>query len=190
MSTLLPPVPDVSMIGALNRQPENLNFLQALKFKFQIFKLPNTNYFVQRCNLPGISANIVEQKTPLQDVPLPGTKLKYNDLVITFRINADFSNYLELFTWINGEDFPKDQREYANLKAEFRDISQQFGGIVSDAQLILMNNKEEPIIIITFVDAFVKSLSDLYFDSTTKDGNFLVCEATFDYAYININLVR
>lgn len=181
--------PNPQDIGALNRQPEDMNFLQGMQFKFVIRKLPNTNIFVQRCNLPSLSLAAAEQKTPLQDLPLPGTTLSYGDLLVTFRVNADFSNYLELFTWINGEGFPKDTEQYANLKNENNDLNAEFGGIFSDAILHVMDNNGNPIINILYRDTFITHLSDVYFDTATIDPNFLVCEATFKYAYLDIEKV-
>ncbi len=180
--------PDASQIGALNRQPDQ-NFLQGMQFKFAIRKLPGMNYFVQRVNLASLHLSTPKQFTPLQDLPVAGTTLSYGDLVVTFRINADFSNYLELFKWINGEGFPKDFREYANLKNESHDLNAEFGGLYSDAILHIMDNKEKPIINVIYRDALVFNLSDIYFDTSTADPNYLLCEASFKYAYIDLERV-
>jgi hypothetical protein len=177
-----------SEVGILNNQPE-LNFLQGMKFRFFIRKLPGVNYFVQRCNLPGMSISTPEQPTPLQNLPLPGTSLSYMDLVVTFRINADFSNYISLYKWLNGLAFPKDTYEYAELRNENTDLNAEFGGLFSDAVINVLDNYENSLLNIYYRDAFVTTLSDIYFDSTTADPNFLICTANFRYAWIDLESI-
>lgn len=176
-------------LGILKRQP-NLNLLQGLNFRMVIRKLPNTVYAVQRVNLAGMSLyGTPEQKTPLQNLPLPAVSLNYNDFICTFRINADFSNYLELFTWLNGIGFPKDTEEYLDIKNELHCLNSEFGGIVSDISIIVMDNKSIPIINFIYRDAFVTRLSDVYLDVATQDPNYLICEASFKYMDINIEQI-
>lgn len=185
----MPNIPDENSIGALNRQPANLNFLQGVQFKFVIRKLPNTIYFVQKCNLPDIEAPSTKQFTPMQDLSMPGTTLNYGDLDIEYKINGDFSNYLEIFKWVNGENFPKDTDEYVDIKNENRDISAEFGGIYSDAILHVLDNKSQPIINILFRDAFPVKCGGFRFDTTDDGTNILTSTASFKYGWIDIERV-
>ena len=41
-------------MAVLQDQPTNPQFLSPVGFNFNIRKLPNTNYFVQAVNLPGV----------------------------------------------------------------------------------------------------------------------------------------
>lgn len=183
------PVTD-DTLGILKRQP-NLNFLQGLQFRMVVRKLPSTTYFVQRANLAGMRLyGTPEQKTPLLNLPLPAVSLNYNDFIVTFRINADFSNYLELFTWLNGIGFPKNTLEYLDIRNEMHDLNSEFGGVLSDISLIILNNKSQPIINFIYRDAFIYSLSDIYLDTSTVDPNYLLCEATFKYMDIDIEQIE
>jgi hypothetical protein len=182
--------PTNDSIGALKRQPENLNFLSGLKYKFVIHKTPVINFFCQKCTLPGISIDTVEQPTPLQNLPMAGTTLNYEDLVIEFAVDENFQSYIEIWKWINGLGFPKNFHEYADLKNEDNDISQEFGGLYADATLHILSNETNPIINVYFRDAFPYSLSDLSFDATTEDANWLTATARFKYGWVDIEAVR
>ena len=157
---------------------------------FVIRKLPNTIYFVQKANLPDIHLQYVEQKTPLQDLPMAGTTLSYQDLTIEYKINGDFSNYIELFTWINGEGFPKDTAEYVDIKNENKDLLQEFGGLYSDAVLHVLDNKSNPIINILFRDAFPIAVGGLKFETDVEGVNYLSSSATFKFMWFDIERVN
>lgn len=174
-------------VGILNNQPE-LNFLQGMKFRFYIRKLPGVNYFVQRCNLSGMSVSSPMQPTPFQNLPLPGSTLSYDDLIVTFRINADFSNYISLFQWLNGLAFPKDFYEYAELRNENTDLNAKFGGLFSDALITVLDNFENPLLNIYYRDAFVTSLSDIYFDSSTTDQIFFYVLLILNFPGLILNV--
>lgn len=181
--------PDPSLIGALNRQPTNLNPASGLQFKFVIRKIPNVNFTVQSVNIPSLNLAAVMQPTPLQNLPLPGTTLSYDNLNLTFILDEKFANYFELFTWINGLGFPKDFHQYASLKNEMRDVSSKFGGIWSDAILHVLTNESNPILNFIFRDAFPVSLGPIQFD--TRDGGpaWITCAASFKYALTDFEYV-
>ena len=43
------------MPGPLDRQPDKTDYLSPTQFRFCIHQLPKVEFFVQTCNLPGIS---------------------------------------------------------------------------------------------------------------------------------------
>jgi len=42
-------------MASLADQPKNINYLADVQFKFDVAALPNTSFFIQTVNLPGIS---------------------------------------------------------------------------------------------------------------------------------------
>ena len=76
-------------------EPTNKNFLSPLGFDFRVKKLPTTNFFVTRVAVPGFSLGVVESPTPFVRMPVPGDKIQFNDLQVTFKIDEDMKNYLD-----------------------------------------------------------------------------------------------
>ena len=90
----------------LQRQPTKLDYAEPTKFRFSISKLPKVEYFCTAANIPGISLGSAEQPTPLKDIPIPGDKLSYDNLEITFLIDENLENYREIHGWLTGIGFP------------------------------------------------------------------------------------
>lgn len=159
-------------------QPLNKNFLSQVGFQFSIKKLPTVNFFVQSVNLPGIEMANPYQDTPFISIPIPGDHVKYNDLTVTFKVDEDMNNYIQVSDWILGLGFPDSFDQYKSLKEK----SQLSGeGLLSDASLIITTSARNPSIEVQFLDAFPRSLTDLVFNSSDNNIEFLSATATFKY---------
>ena len=79
----------------------NPNFLSPLSFKFILSRTPNLNFDVQTVRLPGMSLSSTDTATPFVTIPNSG-KITYSPLTITFRVNEDMSDYLEINNWMEG----------------------------------------------------------------------------------------
>ena len=69
----------------LNRTPINTSYLQPTKFLLMLDRVPNTQYFCQTANIPGVSLGQATFSTPRLDFNVVGTKLSYSE----FNINND-----------------------------------------------------------------------------------------------------
>ena len=78
----------MTVTNSLLRQPTKLDYASPTQFKFSILKLPKVEYFCTSVNIPGINlGGNLSQATPLKDVPLPGDKLTYEPLQMTFLVD-------------------------------------------------------------------------------------------------------
>lgn len=164
--------------------PQNRNFLAEPNFRFFIKKTPNLNYFGQKINLPGISIPNTEHPTPFARIPYSGDHIDFEPLEVTFMVDEDLGNYLEIFNWLYGLGFPKSHDQYRALAAQKKETGD---GLVSDASLMLLTSKGNAMFDITFIDAFPVSLTGLNFDSTTTDYQFITATATFLFTYYEFN---
>lgn len=158
--------------------PTNKNFLSPLGFRFLVKKLPNVNFFAQKANIPGVSLQATEQPNPFVTIPYYGDHMAFNELQVTFRVDEDMKNYLEISTWIRALAFPEDFSEFAAL---FNKSPASGEGLKSDASLIITTNGKNPNYECVFQDIFPISLSDLVFDTTDEAVNYL--EATVEFRY-------
>ena len=163
-------------MSALSNQPENTAFLSPLGFKLQIKKLPNVNYFVQSVDIPSVSLGTADADTPFIKIPFPGTKLTYGNLQVTFKVDEDLKNYLEIYDWLKSVGFPDNFAQYTNVAGA---ALASGDGVFSDISLIVLTSAMNPNIEFTFQDCFPVDLSALQFDSTSVDVQYLTATVSF-----------
>lgn len=157
----------------------NKNMLSPLGFSFSIKKLPEFNFFVQSVTLPGVSFPPIDQPTPFKIVPRYGDHLVYGELSVTFKVNEDLGNYIELYNWLVGLSFPENFDQYKNLAESDKQLIGE--GLESDSYLMIMSSAMNPIIRVDIEDLFPVSLSDLTFDSRDTAVDYLEATASFKF---------
>lgn len=163
-------------MSAYANQPTNVNFLSPVGFVFKIKKTPTLNYFVQSVTLPSLSIEPIDMPNPFSKIPFAGTTLSYETLSVTFKVDEDMKNYLELHNWLSGLGFPKQFDQYKRL-AE-KPIGE---GVVSDLTLLINTSSKNPNMEVVFYDAFPISLSTLTFDMTAEEISHVTCTVEFKY---------
>ena len=186
--------------NSYRRQPTKQDYADPTKFKFSIIKLPKVEYFCTQVNLPGINlADNYEQPTPFRNIPLPGEKLQYEALTMTFLVDENLENYQEIHGWLRGLGFPGGHEEFKKLldcgsdrfptsknsvlgdagRAKFG--AANVGGLFSDATLNILTSKNNPVTEVRFSDVFPISLSGLAYNQQAADTDYLTATVTFNY---------
>ena len=186
--------------NANSRQPTKLDYASPTQFRFSIIKLPKVEYFATAANIPGIQLGQANQPTPLKDVPIPGDKLEYDNLNITFLVDENLENYREIHGWLTGLGFPKDNEQFRNLQnagsdrfpttkntglnkelGQIRKAVQDDGGLYSDATLFVLTSKNNANLEVRFRDLYPVSLSGLNYNQQETDIQYLTANVTFAY---------
>jgi|TARA_R110002072_G_scaffold171398_1_gene325082 hypothetical protein len=184
-----------TQLGALANQPDNINFLSPLGFNFFIKKLPNTNYFVQSVNIPSIQLGDASIQTPFSRIPLIGDHMEFGDVQLSFKVDEDLTNYVELFNWITQLGFPEsfeqskfiyEQGASAGTVGSGPNLDFNGEGQYSDAVLTILNSAMKPNLEVQFEDAYPDSLSDVQFTTTAGSVDYLECTVTFKYRLFRI----
>ena len=188
------------MPGPLDRQPDKTDYLSPTQFRFGIHQLPKVEFFVQTCNLPGISMGNTEITNPFKNIPVMGDKIEYEDLNLTFLVDEYLENYISLHKWMTGIGFPENRGEFRT----HRDVTSNTpaGGsppptdrvsaavadkaMYSDAYLMVLSNKNNPILQVNFEDVFPVSIGDLDFTQDATDVEYLFATAEFAYKIYTI----
>ena len=174
------------MSAILDQTPVNKNFLSPLNFKFTIKKAPHVNFFIQRVNIPQITLNQVNYPNPFVNVPIPGDHITYNELQITFKVDEDLTNYLEIHNWIKALGKPDNFEQYR----EIQDKKSWTGdGIYSDISVMILSSTKAANYEVVYTDAHPVSLSGLTFGTTDEDVNYIEASATFKYTLYNIEKI-
>ena len=172
----------------------NINFLNDNSFTFKILNSPNVNFFCVKCNIPELSIEIAKQSTLYNAIPYPGDELAYGDLIVTFKVQENFVDYMEIFKWLTNSAHPINltnlyDQEYDvknNRSGAYKGESNN-GGIFSDAVLTILDNLLNPQYDITFYNCFPARLSGLEFSTEVRDTSPLQATAAFKYSHFTIS---
>jgi hypothetical protein len=171
-------------MSAIDNRPDNLNFLSPLNFKFVLKRAPHVNFFLQKVNLPQITINPTPTyPNPLINVPLAGEHITFSPLSITFKVDEDLQNYLEIFNWIKalgdyGRDGDYGKLQNANPGSD--------SGLYSDISLMILSSTKMPNFEITFMDAFPTTLTAMTFNTTDPDVQYIEAQVEFRYTLYEI----
>jgi len=190
----------MTVTNSLSRQPTKLDYASPTQFKFSIIKLPKVEYFCTAVNIPGISlGGALSQATPLKDVPLPGDKLTYEPLSMTFLVDENLENFQEIHGWLVGLGFPRDYSEFKNLVSSGNDRfpaknlststesgkvkygAANTGGTYSDATLTVLSSKNNSQIEVRFRDVYPTGLTGLQYNQQADDVDYLTATVSFNY---------
>ena len=186
--------------NSLSRQPTKLDYASPTQFKFSIIKLPKVEYFCTAVNVPGITlGGTMVQSTPLKDIPIPGEKLTYEPLRMTFLVDENLENFQEIHGWLVGLGFPRDHSQFQNLVSSGNDrfpaknqsVSNEIGkvkygatntgGTYSDATLTVLSNKNNSEIEVRFRNMFPTGLTGLQYNQQAADVDYLTATVSFNY---------
>ena len=185
------------------RQPSKMDYASPVQFRFKCSKLPLVEFFCQSANIPGIGLGETTQDTPLRDIPIPGEKVTYQDLAISFLVDENLNNYKEIHDWIIGIGFPQNHTQFSDLRALSSDrfpgttastaatgtsIAKPLpeSGIYSDATLTILNSKNIAKTEIRFHNIYPTSLGALSYSVQASDVNYLTAAVDFSYMYYEI----
>ena len=126
-----------------DKQIQNRNYLSDVGFKFSLAKAPKVDFFSNTATLPGLTLGVVNQPSYLKELPLPGDRLVYDDLELTFIVDEELENWMAIHNWMRGLGFP-------NSIGDFISEVTNDDGLVererqySDGTLIVLNNQFIP----------------------------------------------
>tara|TARA_X000000950_G_C13704984_1_gene573731 strand:+ start:63 stop:686 length:624 start_codon:yes stop_codon:yes gene_type:complete len=194
--------------NSFSRQPTNLDYASPTQFKFNILKLPKVEFFCTAVNIPGITLGTASMATPLKDIPLPGDKLSYDPLNMTFLVDENLENWQEIHGWIRGLGFSDSYADYRGVLASGADRfpgsdvpsletigktkygTAKDGGTFSDATLTVLSSKNNSIVEVRFSDLYPISITGLNYDQQPTDVDYLTASVVFGYKIYNFASVN
>jgi hypothetical protein len=172
------------MTSIFDKQISNRNFLSPIGFKFTLAKEPKVSFFSNSSRLPEISLGTAVQTNYLKNIDIPGDRLTYGDLNLTFLVDENLENYMAIHNWLTGLGYPESTSQYEDLIVT--DNIREPENAFSDGSLHILNSNFRDVAIVKFNDLFPVYLSSLEFKSSETDVNYFTAEATFKYTVYNI----
>ena len=170
---------------AITRIPQNVNYLQATKFLLTFDRIGSTQYFCQSVNIPGVSIGQAPINTPMLDIYAPGNKISYNQLNIDFAVDEALDSWQQIHNWFRSIASPEsfgERKRLSDAQNQYKSYGQKG---YSDATLTVLNNLNNPVIRVKFINVFPISLSDIQFDTKMTADDIVYATATFVFDYHN-----
>lgn len=158
--------------------PIELNYLQSTKATLDIFGAESFSFNVQQFKIPRLYGYIAEQPTPHLSVPLPGNKMVYDVLEVSFLISENISSWMNIHRWMRGIYAPYGSPEYVNKPM-----------YLEDSILTVYSSANNPILKVKFIDMFPVKLDEVIFDVEEPSAEPVKTKAEFAYRNYDIEYI-
>ena len=101
---------------------------------------------------------------------VPGGGVTFGDFSVRFIVDEDLKNYYSIHKWI---------RDNGNADEMQRKTAES--DIYTNAQLQIVTSQYNPAFVVEFRDIFPVSLTNLQFDATISDVEYITAEVTFKH---------
>jgi hypothetical protein len=143
--------------------------------------------------LPGVSLSEIPRNTPFIDLYVPGEKMIYDTLNLTFLVDEDLRGWQSIHDWIRAMTFPTEYKEYRDLVklATTASYRKQFAlpPQYSDAELTVYTNKNNVNFKVIFKDVFPTSVSSILFNAADNAESITSADASFRFSYYDIERI-
>jgi hypothetical protein len=156
--------------------PTNYNILSPVGYRLYIPKLPTVSYFCQSANIPDVSLGMITRSNPVRDYPEPGDQLELGSFDISFLVDEDLTNYLEILTWLREISGTPNSTSFGRLGSEDSGY-----GTVTDITLTILTNSMNANKSVYFTDCFPTSLGAISLMSNTESIDAITCDVSFSY---------
>lgn len=160
------------------------NELHLNKFKLVFKKVNMVELLCQTAQLPGVSSSPMEIGNPINKIYKQGTKVNFDPLTVTFKVDENLMNYKQLYHWFVGIHFPQAYEQFEEFQ---KSVTLPWPGyqIEADATLFSLTNAFNPNIEINFRDLFPIAISPIDFALGTD--THATATATFQYNLYTID---
>lgn len=153
-----------------NSVPESLDLMSMNRFRVIIAKFPIVEYFTQRLPLPSIDLGTTIKPTNKgYDYKVPGDKLEFSDLSISFLIDENLQGMKEITNWMY--DIVNEQND---------------DNIFSDITISILDNNMNYNKKIVFYNCFPSSLTGGSLDVSDEQEQSNVIDVMFKYSNFDI----
>lgn len=166
----------------------NRNFLSPVGFKLQIERMAEVDFFCKSTSIPEVSASFPRVSSFNVDFPVTPDKMNFSELSVEFLIDEDLKNYSVIQNWLRGMTKPEyyGQTGEFSKQGNYTEKSLTWLNEYTTLNLFILTSNFNNNIQVQFYNAFPISINTLEFNVDTKDIEYLVGRASFQYSHYNI----
>ena len=196
--------------NTLRRQPTVFDYSQTNQFRIFLPIFPTTEWFVVSANIPGITMGQATQATPFVDMPLVGEKIDFENFDMTFIVDEQLKNYMEMYNWVKNIGFPYSGEEQFNKLARADNLDREKKirnptsvgvgaaaaystgdrNLYTDIRLDILSSKNHTVANIIMYEAFPISMSSIEYSQQETDTNYATCAVSFAYSWFDVQPVE
>ena len=153
-----------------------MNFELVLKvssigFLLKLEKFEGVDFFCQSVNIPDVTMPTTEVASPFRNLPIiPGGGVTFGDFSVRFIVDEDLKNYYSIHSWM---------RDVGNADQMARTTTED--NIFTTGQLHIVTSSYNPAFIVEYRNLFPVALTNLQFDATINDVEYITAEVTFKH---------
>lgn len=147
-----------------------MNFISKNRATLTFPDLNNLTLTLKSFPLPGIALEPVEVPSPYYQKKFAGDKVFYDTLNLTFIVDENLSNWIELYKWIIGLGAPADKVQYR--EKELNEI---------DAYMTIYSSHNNPLLKIRFIECVPTGLSSLEFSEDIPETEQIDASISIEY---------
>ena len=152
-------------------QPRNRNFLNPIGYLLKLEKFDGVDFFCQTANVPDVQMPTTEIASPFRNLPIiPGGGITFGDFTVRFIVDEDLKNYYSIHSWM---------RDVGNADQMQREVLES--DIYTQGQLLIVTSQYNPAFVVDFKNLFPVGLSNLQFDATMTDTEYITAEVAFKH---------
>lgn len=134
----------------------------------------NLTYTIQSTNLGGATLQPAAMPARWSNIPYPGDKVQFNDLAITFLLDEDISQWIEINRWM--------------FEASKGVSESNVDELMTYIEITILDRRGQPSVRIIYNNCHPISVGDIEY-TLVGDEETLACQATFvysDYKIVNV----
>ena len=192
--------------NTLSRQPTVFDYSQTNQFRIFLPIFPTTEWFVISANIPGVTMGQATQPTPFVDMPLVGEKVVFDNFDMTFIVDEQLKNYMEMYNWVKNIGFPYSGEEQFNKLGRADNLDREKSirnpksvgkgaaaalsvgdrNLYTDIRLTILSSKNNEVANIFMYEAFPISLSGIEYSQQESDTTYATCSVSFVYSWFDV----
>lgn len=167
--------------------PNSQNPLLVNYFRFELERVPNMVYFCQTVNLPGIGFGVANQPTTLgHPVKVPTGAFRFEDIELSFRVDENMANWLEIHEWIKTAGNYTDDINTLPYHKSIKPDGTVILGKTSDATLYITNSAYNDKLKVHFKRVFPQFLSGIEFSVSSPSSMEAIAKVKFSHTGYDI----
>jgi hypothetical protein len=155
-----------------------LDYLLPSKASLDVMGAVPFSINIQTFKVPSIYGHVADHATPMYMRPLPGNKMVYDLLEVSFLVTENLQSWLSIHHWMRGIYAPERTQEYVEKKL-----------YLEPATLTTYTSANNPFMRYKFIDIFPVKLDAISFDVTETNADPVRCNASFAFLRYDIELV-
>ncbi len=160
---------------------DNINYLSPTGFRFLCTHMPETQFYCQTANLPGVSISEIPVATPHKQHYVAGDNVTFDEFSITIILDEYLKNWEEIQRWIIGLGKPFGFEGYEKRKKD---------GLDTTGQLFILTGSKNPSLRFDFYNLWPKSIGSVQFDLTQSDITYTTVDVVFQYNYYTMTRIN